>query len=343
MSRMSPIESRNGSIVTDHTLRPARRLHTVPRTLLFEQAPIRSVRSCRRKPTKRNPACVCVRTRTTPGKYSTRAAVSADKQPERDFVHTVYGKARARLLSRWPRQNAARRSIIRFPGRLQTPRTGADTDRAGVLPRARRFFAERATNNSPTKAWYVVNDTVTTELMPGPVEDPSPHLAALRDARQRAAEARSAAERAFREAQAAEADLIAQEEQAIVAAAAAARERLAENARLAAIAEREAVDRFSALRAQIESVGARKASAEAAVAGVRASLAEREEELRAAEINERALFSDLSIAERQVQESTHARELAEAALHADAPAINDIKAQRAAERRIADALRAASG
>ena len=167
-------------------------------------------------------------------------------------------------------------------------------------------------------------------LVPGGVEERPPELVALVAARQRATEARAAAERAFREAQAAEAQLAAQEEQAIAAAAAAKRERLAENARAAVASERAAVETLAALHLEIQRVGSIKAQTEAAVTATRASLAEYEEQLRAAEASERELQGDIAIAEHNAQECARACEQAGAA-------------QRAAERRAADAARAASG
>lgn len=181
----------------------------------------------------------------------------------------------------------------------------------------------------------------------------SPQLNALREARQRAAEARANAERLLREAQAAEAELAAQEEAAVAAA-------LVER-------EREALDALTRLQAQVQAAGSRKAQAEAAVAAIRASLAEHEEQLRNAEVQERTLLGDLSIAERRAQEAARARELAHGgvppvptpapspepapvpdATPVPAPApslssVESVRAQRAAERRMADAMRAASG
>jgi len=174
----------------------------------------------------------------------------------------------------------------------------------------------------------------------------SPELGALREARQRAAEARANAERLLREAQEAEARLLAQEEEAIVAAT--------------VQREREAHESIARLQAQIEQAASKKTQAEAAVMAIRASLAEHEEQLRNAEIHERALLSDLSIAERRAQEAARARELVLAgAVAAPAPgaapaevdqsneallpaSLETIRAQRAAERRMADAARAMS-
>jgi chromosome segregation ATPase len=153
-------------------------------------------------------------------------------------------------------------------------------------------------------------------LVPGGIDDMPAQLVALRDARQRAAEARSAAERALREAQAAEAEVAAQEEQAIVVAAAARRERWAEKARVAATSEREAVETLSALQLQIQRVASMKAQTEAAVAAIRASLSEHEERLLAAEDDERSIRADIAITEHHAQECTHARNQADAALHA---------------------------
>ena len=177
-------------------------------------------------------------------------------------------------------------------------------------------------------------------------DDLSPQLSALREARQRAAEARANAERLLREAQAAEAELAAQEEEAVAAA-------LIER-------EREALDALSRLHAQIQQAGAKKAQAEAAVAAIRASLAEHEEQLRNAEIHERELLSDLSIAERRAHEAARAREFVQTGALpippapppevAPAPdpepalaAADSVRAARAAERRLADAMRASSG
>ena len=170
----------------------------------------------------------------------------------------------------------------------------------------------------------------------------SPQLNALREARQRAAEARANAERLLREAEAAEAELAAQEEQAIVA--------------VAVQRERDALDTLSRLQAEVQQASAKKAQVEAAVAAIRASLAEHEEQLQNAEIHERALSSDLSIAERRVQDASRARELALSGISAAVPAgdpdtdtlpapasLEGIRSQRAAERRMADALRAGSG
>jgi DNA repair exonuclease SbcCD ATPase subunit len=182
-------------------------------------------------------------------------------------------------------------------------------------------------------------------------DDLAPQLSALREARQRAAEARANAERLLREAQAAEAELAAQEEEAIAAA-------LIER-------EREALDALTRLHAQIQQAAAKKAQAEAAVAAIRASLAEHEEQLRNAEIHERELLSDLSIAERRAHDAARARETLQgisapppapepvppappppAPAPAPEPALagaDSVRAQRAAERRLADAMRAASG
>jgi chromosome segregation ATPase len=192
-------------------------------------------------------------------------------------------------------------------------------------------------------------------------------LVALRDARQRAAETRAAAERALREAQAAEAEIAAQEEQAIAAATAAQRERLVENARVASAAEREALEILSALHVQLNTVAARKAQAEAAVVAIRVSLAEHENQLRGAEADERTLLADATAAERNAQSCMRAREQADAALNGAAPVLSpapaperadavpefaaslpdyscamSLREQRAAERRMADALRSAS-
>lgn len=176
-------------------------------------------------------------------------------------------------------------------------------------------------------------------------------LAALRNARQRAAETRAAAERALREAEAAEAEIAAQEEQAI----AAQRERLVDDARVAAVAEREAREALSALHEQLNAAATRKAQAEAAVVAIRVSLAEHEHQLRDAEADERSLLADAAVAERNAQSCVRARERADAALNGGFPRIPEITAdpsdlssalslreQRAAERRMADALRSAS-
>lgn len=183
-----------------------------------------------------------------------------------------------------------------------------------------------------------MNDSIST------AEELTPQINALREARQRAAEARANAERLLREAQAAEAELAAQEEQAINAA-------LVER-------EREALETVARLQASIQQAAAKKAQAEAAVAAIRASLAEHEEQLRSAEFHERSLLSDLSIAERRAHDAARARELTQAAAPVspeepaaapDAPpptplsSAETIRAQRAAERRLADAVRAASG
>ena len=173
-------------------------------------------------------------------------------------------------------------------------------------------------------------------------EELPPQLNALREARRRAAEARANAERLLREAEAAEAELAAQEEQAIAA--------------VTVQREREALDALARLQVEAQQASAKEAQAEAAVAAIRASLAEHEEQLRSAEIHERALFSDLSIAERRAQDASRARELALSGIPAAVPAgdsdtetlpapasLEGIRAQRAAERRLADALRASSG
>lgn len=200
-------------------------------------------------------------------------------------------------------------------------------------------------------------------LGPESTEETPLDVVALRVARQRAGEARAAAERALREAQATEADLVAQEELAIAAAAEAKRERFAENARVAAASEREAFETLSALQLQIQRVGSMKAQTEAAVAAIRASLTEHEAQLRAAEASEWDLQGDVAIAERTAQDCTRARKHADAALHAteqhvpngngirpalaaskpDPPSTLSVAAQRAAERRASDAARAASG
>jgi hypothetical protein len=182
-------------------------------------------------------------------------------------------------------------------------------------------------------------------------EELSPKLTALREARQRAAEARANAERLLREAEATEAELASQEEEAVIAA-------IVQH-------EQEALDALARLQTQLQEATSKKAQAEAAVAAIRASLAEHEERLRAAEIYERELLSDLSIAERRAHEALRMREHAELtepvpaaevpapppaappaapieAPPAAPPALDSIKAQRAAERRMADALRAGS-
>ena len=199
-------------------------------------------------------------------------------------------------------------------------------------------------------------------LVPEGGDGMPPELIELREARRRAAEARAAAERTFRDAQAAEAQLVAQEEQALAAAFAAKRERFAENARAALALQREAVEILAALQLQMERIASMKPQMEAGVAAIRASLAEHEDQLRAVEASERKLRADIAIAEREAQRCTRAREQADAAVHATAQHIPDDNgiapapaaskpeppttlsdaAQRAAERRAADAARAAS-
>lgn len=216
-------------------------------------------------------------------------------------------------------------------------------------------------NESPN-----LGDRLALAVTGAPTENGSdempPEVVALRVARQRAAEIRAAAERALREAETAEAQLAVQEEEAI-AAALAHRERLAELARAAVEAEREAFEALSALQSEIQRIGTIKAQTEAAVVATRAALTEREEELRAVEASERKLQSDIAVAERNALECARARERADAMLHATAqhaptsngiapasaagnpetPSPLSVAEQRAAERRAADALRAASG
>lgn len=190
--------------------------------------------------------------------------------------------------------------------------------------------------------------------------DTPPEVLAIRDARQRAAEARSAAERLLREAQAAEAQLIAQEEEALAATAAVKRERLAENARAAIRLEREAHENLSALQLEIQHVASMKSQTEMAVHALRTSLAEHEDQLRAVEARERKLQSDVTVAEMHAHDCTRARELGEAALNGalpqapfsngiipnphtttpELPSPESLRAKYAAERRAADAARA---
>jgi hypothetical protein len=229
---------------------------------------------------------------------------------------------------------------------------------------------ENAPESDPLTGEVHMNDSTApgerTPLAPvlpvatdGIYETP-PEVVAIRDARQRAAETRSAAERLLREAQAAEAQLVVQEEEALAATAAARRERLAENARAAIKLEREARDTLSALQVQIQHVASVKSQTEVAVVALRASLAEHEDQLRAVEARECQLLADVTVAERHAHECTRARELVEAALNGaipEAPVSNDnmpdpgatthevpspesLKAKYAAERRAADAARA---
>jgi anti-sigma regulatory factor (Ser/Thr protein kinase) len=197
----------------------------------------------------------------------------------------------------------------------------------------------------------------STPAAPVSIEEIPPEVVAAREARLRAVAARTEAERALREAEAAEAQLVAREAEVLAAAAAARRERLEEQARAATALEREALEALSALQFQIRPIASIKSQAEAAVAAIRASLEEHEEQLRAAEAKARKLQEDITAAEGNAQECARARERAAAALHAalqytpfstdaaaptvtiEAPQAGSA-AQRAAERRAADAARA---
>lgn len=136
----------------------------------------------------------------------------------------------------------------------------------------------------------------------------SPDILTLREARRRAGEARAVAEQALREAEEAEAVLVAEEERAVAAAAAAARSvQLTEAARVAAEREHDAIERVAGLERELT------------------------------EARQRA--HDATLAREQAD-----AELASAEAHnTRPPVVTDfatIAAQRAAERRSADAARA---
>ena len=223
------------------------------------------------------------------------------------------------------------------------------------------------------------------------IEVDPPEVVALREARQRAVTARIDAANALREAEEAEARLLAQEEEAVFAALTARRERAAEAARLAAENERVAADRVAVLETEFQRCSQTKENVETAARSVMqsrdeaqlaldrltASLAEFEDRLREAEANERSLELELTASRRAAEEMTRARERAEAAIPpaagpvpiastvvapgeaaqkagvssavwpissniGDPFAIAAQRAQRAAERRAADAARGQS-
>ena len=242
--------------------------------------------------------------------------------------------------------------VSEFSDEFRVERRAGRTVTSVMLPIQRavttgsvKIIDEVCVNDSTTLTTLSDRIPLAAALAPATesIEEVPPEVVAVRDARQRAAEARALAERALQQAQAAEAQLVAQMEEALAVAAAAKREKLAENARAAAALEREAVETLSALQFQISRLASMKLQAEAAVAASRASLAEHEDELCAAEAKARQLQADIAVAARNVQECMRAREQAEAALNAsksEPPPTVSIAAQRAAERRAADAARA---
>lgn len=216
----------------------------------------------------------------------------------------------------------------------------------------------------PIKRAEVRMNDSTSLLAPAShrADEVPPEVAALRLARLRAAEVREAAERALREAETAEAQLALQEEQAIAAVAAAKREVLTRRAQAATTLEQKAIEALAVLQSEIQHATSAKAQTEAAVAALRASLMEHEEQLREAEASERKLQGDLTNVELAAQECVRARQRAEVSLQgmAQRPVVDSdlppapaaskpeppppsLAAQRAAERRAADAARTASG
>lgn len=203
----------------------------------------------------------------------------------------------------------------------------------------------------------------------------SPEVLALREARRQAFEVRVAAEQALRDAEQAEAALIAEEECALAAAAAARRDQLAEAARVAAARERDAIERVSTIQAQLSQFTQARKDAQMAAAAVAQALAEaksalerliasgseREREVETAAEQVRKIELELIAARQRAHDATQARAQADAALaltegssealrspnlaEAEAPrlaVVSDfatIAAQRAAERRAADAAR----
>lgn len=207
----------------------------------------------------------------------------------------------------------------------------------------------------------------------------TPEVLALREARQRALEARRDAEKALHEAEEAEARLLVQEEQAIAAAIKLLQEQAAEAVRVAAENDRLATDYVATIEAEFLSCSQSKAEIEAATRSVMESrdeaqrvldrlvlsLAEIHEKLSQVEEHERRLEAELVTSRQHAEKMTRAREQAEAAIPSLAgpvvlavvpspvlspPASNvsaacdstllDARAQRAAERRAADAARA---
>ena len=202
----------------------------------------------------------------------------------------------------------------------------------------------------------------------------SPELDALRDALKRAAEARVAAENALMQAHAAEAKLIAEEQRATAAAAAARHAQLVQAACAAVEREREAMERVSDIEAQlldsrrireeIQAESNRVAQsldeARRVLESLVAAAAEQEQRSETAAATERQLESERLAALQHAERAAQIREHAEAALQ-PAPVAQQIatpdpgmhqpagafdvaaaRAQRAAERRAADAARTAS-
>jgi hypothetical protein len=172
----------------------------------------------------------------------------------------------------------------------------------------------------------------------------TPEVLAIREARQHAVAARLAAEKAFREAEQAEASLLAQEQEAVASALSVRRERATEAARIAAEYERAAIDRVAALEVELQrcfqtkehvgvaarSVMQSRDEAQVALDRLSASLAEFEDRLREAESNERRVELELAASRRSAEEMTGARERAEAAIPpVAAPAFIDLDAAAA--------------
>jgi DNA repair exonuclease SbcCD ATPase subunit len=201
----------------------------------------------------------------------------------------------------------------------------------------------------------------------------SPELEALRDARKRAADARIAAENALMQAHAAEAKLIAEEERATAAALAARHGQLVDAIDVAAERERLALEDLSKIEAQLhESHRARDEiqaesnrvaqsldEAKRTLENLVAAAAEQAQRSESAAATERQLETERLAVLQCAQGSTQLRKQAEAALAllqtplpqqiaaptdppADAFDLAAARAQRVAERRAADAARAAS-
>jgi hypothetical protein len=206
----------------------------------------------------------------------------------------------------------------------------------------------------------------------------SPELDALRDARKRAADARIAAENALIEAHAAEAKLIAEEERATAAAVVAKREQLSQAASAAAERERSALERVSNTAAQLQQsqrtcdeiqsesnvIAQALDEARRTLETLIASAAEQAKRLEQAAADERHFEAQHAEAQQHAREATSAREHAEAAVlfvlpapqfetlkgtlepdvpQTGIPSFLVTRAQRAAERRAADAARSTSG